>query len=104
MRTLAAALLVAVSSEMIAQGGGRPRLLPPKIAVAQPWPSDTSWRHIGPAAFGGRVDDIEAVASDPRIIFVATASGGIFRSTNNGTTWDAVFDKFGNTLSIGDIA
>src|SRR5215213_11890313 len=98
MRLLATALLVAVSSGTLAQGAARPRLQPPKVAVAQPWPSDTSWRHVGPAAFGGRVDDIEAVASDPRIIFVATASGGIFRSTNNGTTWDAVFDKFGNTL------
>ena len=65
----------------------------PPVAVAQPWPSDTSWRHIGPAAFGGRVDDIEAVPGDPRIIFVASAAGGVFRSKNNGTTWDAVFDK-----------
>jgi len=72
--------------------------------MAQQWPNDTSWRHIGPAAFGGRVDDIEAVPSDPRIIFVGTASGGVFRSTNNGTTWQPVFDRYANTLSIGDIA
>src|SRR6185295_1955332 len=72
--------------------------------AAQRWPSDTSWRHIGPAAFGGRVDDIEAVASDPRLIFVASAAGGVFRSKNNGVTWDATFDKYGTTLSIGDIA
>ena len=76
----------------------------PAMAVAQPWPNAGSWRHIGPAAFGGRVDDIEAVASDPRIIFVGSAAGGVFRSKNNGTTWDAVFDNYGNTLSIGDIA
>jgi len=58
---------------------------------------------IGPGAFGGRVDDIEAVPSDPRIIFVGTASGGVFRSVNNGTTWEPVFDAQ-RALSIGDIA
>lgn len=68
------------------------------------WPNDSSWRHIGPASFGGRIDDVEAVASDPRIIFVGTASGGIFRSRNNGVTWDAVFDRDGTALSIGDLA
>lgn len=76
----------------------------PASAPAQSWPTDTSWRQIGPAAFGGRVDDIEAVAADPRIIFVASAGGGVFRSTNNGTTWQPVLDRFANTLSIGDIA
>jgi len=50
------------------------------------------------------VDDIEAVPGDPRTIFVGSAAGGVFRSKNNGTTWDAVFDKYGSTLSIGDIA
>ena len=31
------------------------------------------WRHIGPASFGGRIDDVEAVASNPSIIFVGDA-------------------------------
>src|SRR5205823_4337523 len=82
-------------------------LSPPPPAKAEPpriWPDQTSWRHVGPASFGGRIDDIEAVADDPRIIFVGTASGGIFRSVNNGVTWEPVFDAFGTALSIGDIA
>ena len=79
-------------------------LPPPLVPIAQPWPNDSSWRQIGPAAFGGRVDDIEAVAGDPRIIFVGSAAGGVFRSTNNGTTWEPVLDRYANTLSIGDIA
>jgi len=66
------------------------------------WP-DSAWRMIGPSSFGGRVDDIEAVADDPRIIFVGTASGGVFRTFNNGTTWEPVFDAQ-TALSIGDIA
>ena len=68
------------------------------------WPDSTSWRHLGPAAFGGRIDDIEAVAQDPRIIFVGAASGGVFRSVNNGVTWEPVLDRFANSLSVGDIA
>jgi photosystem II stability/assembly factor-like uncharacterized protein len=67
------------------------------------WP-DTAWRQIGPASIGGRVSDIEAVAVDPRIIFVGAASGGVFRSLNNGVTWEPVFDADGTALSIGDIA
>lgn len=62
------------------------------------------WRHIGPASFGGRIDDIEAVTSRPSTIFVGTAGGGIFRSLNTGTTWEPVFDRDGRTTSIGDIA
>jgi hypothetical protein len=52
------------------------------------WPGAASWHHIGPAAFGGRIDDVEAVVGNPRILFVASAAGGVFRSRNNGgTTW-----------------
>ena len=68
------------------------------------WPDSTSWRHLGPAAFGGRIDDIEAVADDPRIIFVGSASGGLFRSVNGGTTWEPVLDRYANSLSVGDVA
>src|SRR2546423_1431235 len=66
------------------------------------WP-DSAWRAIGPASFGGRVDDIEAVPDDPHTIYVGTASGGVFRTFNNGTTWQPVFDAQ-PALSIGDIA
>jgi photosystem II stability/assembly factor-like uncharacterized protein len=72
-------------------------------APSHTWP-DSAWRAIGPASFGGRIDDIEAVADDPRIIFVGTASGGVFRTLNNGVTWEPVFDAYGTALSIGDIA
>jgi photosystem II stability/assembly factor-like uncharacterized protein len=77
----------------------------PATLVAQrtlAWP-DSAWRAIGPASFGGRIDDIEAVTDDPHIIFVGTASGGVFRTFNNGTTWQPVFDAQ-PALSIGDIA
>ncbi len=62
-----------------------------------------SWRHIGPAAFGGRIDDVDVAPGDTAIIFVATASGGIFKTVNRGVTWKPVFDKDGGALSIGDV-
>ncbi|MDZ4672829.1 MAG: hypothetical protein SGI84_00150 [Gemmatimonadota bacterium] len=61
------------------------------------------WRSIGPMNMGGRVVDIEAVESDFRRVFLASASGGVFRSDNAGTTWQPVFDQY-PSLSIGDIA
>jgi photosystem II stability/assembly factor-like uncharacterized protein len=61
------------------------------------------WRHIGPASFGGRIDDVDVAPGDPATIFVATASGGIFKTVNRGVTWKPVFDEHGRSLSIGDV-
>ena len=62
-----------------------------------------AWRSIGPASMGGRVDDIEAVASDPSVIYVGYASGGVWKTMNMGTTWTPLFDRY-PVNSIGDIA
>src|SRR5919205_312516 len=61
------------------------------------------WRSIGPANMGGRVADIEGVAGNPNVVYVATASGGLFKTTNGGARWTPVFERQG-TISIGDIA
>lgn len=61
------------------------------------------WRSIGPASMGGRVDDIEAVPSDPSTIYVGYATGGVWKTTNMGTTWTPIFDDY-PVSSIGDIA
>ena len=61
------------------------------------------WRSIGPANMGGRVDDIAVVESNPSIIYVGFATGGIWKTTNNGTTWTPIFDEY-PVSSIGDIA
>ena len=78
------------------------------VLLAAPLPAQDlgtlPWRHIGPSSFGGRIDDIEAIPGRPSTIFVGTAGGGVFRTTNNGTTWAPVFDRDGRSTSIGDIA
>lgn len=65
--------------------------------------SNLSWRSIGPANMGGRVADVEGVAGDPNLVYVATGSGGLFKTTDGGVTWTALFERQ-STISIGDIA
>ncbi|MEZ5041073.1 MAG: hypothetical protein R2828_14340 [Saprospiraceae bacterium] len=64
---------------------------------------DLYWRNVGPANQGGRIVDIEAVEADFTHVYVAAASGGVWKSMNAGTTWDPIFDRY-STASIGDIA
>src|SRR5205823_12827769 len=61
------------------------------------------FRQIGPAIMGGQVDDFAVVESDPRIIYVATASGGILKTINAGVTWEPIFDEL-SVSTIGYIA
>lgn len=65
--------------------------------------SNLSWRSIGPANMGGRIADVEGVPGNPNIVYVATGSGGIFKTTNGGMSWTPIFDRQ-NTISVGDIA
>jgi photosystem II stability/assembly factor-like uncharacterized protein len=60
------------------------------------------FRPIGPASMGGRVDDIAAVESNPYIIYVGLATGGVWKTINNGTTWEPIFESY-TSSSIGDI-
>ncbi|NNM05090.1 MAG: hypothetical protein HKO65_08310 [Gemmatimonadetes bacterium] len=60
-------------------------------------------RVIGPAVTGGRVHDIEALPRDPSTIFVASASGGLWKTTNRGVTWRNVFDTMA-VSTFGDVA
>ena len=61
------------------------------------------WRSIGPVGQGGRVDDIAVVPNDPSTFYVGFATGGIWKTVNNGTTFTPIFDTY-STHSIGDIA
>ncbi len=59
-------------------------------------------RSIGPAGMSGRVTTIDAVNSNPNIIYVGAASGGVWKTENGGTTWAPVFDDQ-QILNIGSI-
>ncbi|MFN8668738.1 MAG: hypothetical protein U0164_16275 [Gemmatimonadaceae bacterium] len=62
-----------------------------------------TFRNIGPANMMGRSTDVEGVPGNPDIVYVGTAAGGVWKTTNGGTTWAPLFDKQ-PTLSIGDLA
>src|SRR5437588_190547 len=66
------------------------------------WAKAIAWRSIGPASMGGRITAISVVESDPTIYFVATASGGLLKTVNNGITFEHQFDHEA-TVSIGDV-
>ena len=64
---------------------------------------DLRWRNIGNANQKGRISSIDALDDDFSYVIVGTASGGVFKSTNAGTTWEPIFDHYGSA-SIGDVA
>jgi photosystem II stability/assembly factor-like uncharacterized protein len=70
---------------------------------ADPLLTQFRWREIGPIGQGGRVNDIAVVERDPRIYYVAFAGGGLFRTTNNGVTFEDVFGGY-PTSSVGAVA
>ncbi|MBI3401879.1 MAG: hypothetical protein HY048_10705 [Acidobacteria bacterium] len=103
--SIACALAVAAGAgaPVMGQGGAQSR----RAAAIDPSQlSSLRWRSIGPANTGGRIDDfaIGRAAGVPDAIYVASASGGVFKSTNQGTTWTAVFDRVDAMMSIGAIA
>ena len=59
-------------------------------------------RSIGPAVMGGRITAIEGVNSSPKILYVGTAGGGLWKSNTAGMTFEPVFEKY--PQSIGCIA
>ena len=60
-------------------------------------------RNIGPGGMSGRVTSIDVVHSNPDIIYVGTASGGVWKSTSGGIKWTPIFEKE-ITASIGAVA
>ncbi|MCC7302595.1 MAG: T9SS type A sorting domain-containing protein [Bacteroidia bacterium] len=61
------------------------------------------WQFAGPVNVGGRLTDVEMHPSSQQIIYIGAASGGVFKSTDQGITWIPLFDNQ-PSLSIGDIA
>jgi photosystem II stability/assembly factor-like uncharacterized protein len=61
------------------------------------------WRSIGPTNMGGRVTDVEGIPSPSKTFYVAAATGGIWKTTNNGTTFQPVWTDE-RVVSMGDLA
>ena len=105
---------ITVYSQNQTTAPGPQRATPSPTPSPSPTPTPVNWstdpmlkrfvfRSIGPASMGGRVDDIAGVESNPYTLYIGFATGGVWKSTNNGTTFQPIFDTY-STASIGDIA
>ncbi|HET8647092.1 MAG TPA: hypothetical protein VFO85_16465 [Vicinamibacteria bacterium] len=104
MRRLAAVLPVAAAfaAHLAPASAATPRPSPSPAAAAMASTRAFEFRNIGPALMGGRVDDFAVVESRPSTFYVGTASGGVWKTVNNGLTFEPVFDGQ-TTSSIGDV-
>lgn len=73
---------------------------PPALTVEDLAP--LTLRSIGPASMSGRFVDLAVVESDPYTFYAASATGGMFKTTDNGVTFTPVFEREA-THSIGDV-
>ena len=70
--------------------------------VSDPMIKDLRWRNIGNANLIGRISAIDALEDNFAYVVVGAASGGVWKSTNAGTSWTTIFDNYG-AASIGDV-
>ena len=75
----------------------------PRDPMSTPTFNGLRFRSIGPAFTSGRVIGFAVEPNNPSHFFVASASGGVWKTVNDGTTWTPVFDREGS-YSIGAIA
>ncbi|MDE2677708.1 MAG: hypothetical protein OXI76_07360 [Gemmatimonadota bacterium] len=64
--------------------------------------SHLQYRELGPALMGGRIADLAVVESKPQIFYIATGTGGVWKTENHGTSWTPLFDDQ-PASSIGDV-
>ena len=64
--------------------------------------SHLEYRELGPALMGGRIADLDVVEAKPQIFYLGTATGGLWKTENHGTSWTPLFDDQ-PTSSIGDV-
>ncbi|HEY4440592.1 MAG TPA: hypothetical protein VGN14_09055, partial [Candidatus Elarobacter sp.] len=88
-----------------------PTAAPVAVPSATPSPSPTpvppynrtAFREIGPAVAGGRVTSVVGVGDDPKLYYLGSAGGGVWKTVNGGATWTPLWDKQ-SVASIGAIA
>lgn len=77
--------------------------LPVQGQVEMPRLAGMTARSIGPAGMSGRVAAVDVVVADPDIIYVGAATGGVWKSTSGGVSWEPIFDDQ-PVAAIGAIA
>src|SRR2546425_925915 len=89
------------------RGGARPQSVKPDATAAVPQGADSlsslKFRNLGPSVGGGRVTAVAGIPGDPNTYYVGAAAGGVWKTTDGGNSWDAVFADQ-PTASIGAVA
>ena len=100
-RILVLAGLVLASYPLVAhlmagqgQGGGAAQRL--INAPTDPMLRGFRWRSIGPTGQGGRIDDIAVDEKNPSTYYIGYAVSGLWKTVNNGTTFEPLFDEIGH--------
>lgn len=65
----------------------------PTVLIAAAAYANLSWRSIGPTIAGGRVAAVAGTPQDDQLYYLGTAGGGVWKSSDGGATWEAVFEK-----------
>ena len=100
---LALVLTAVLTTALSAQRGSRK----PAPRQAAPLPADSlnnvKFRNLGPSVGGGRVTAVAGISGQPNVYYVGAAAGGVWKTTDGGNSWEAVFADQ-PTSSIGAIA
>ncbi len=94
-------LLLLIASHLVAAPGGDPKPGDPKLTADIL--GGLKFRCIGPAITSGRIVDIAMHPRDRNTWYIAVAYGGVWKTTNAGTTWEAIFENE-RSSSIGCVA
>ena len=62
----------------------------------------SDWQLVGPVNTGGRITDLAISPDNDDVLYISTAVGGVFKSTDKGVNWTPIFDEIGKP-SIGNI-
>jgi len=89
-------VLISLSALLLATDLGAQALSPDVLKAF-------SFRNIGPTRQSGRFVDFAVPELEPTTIYAATGSGGLWKSMNNGISWESIFDNQ-PVISIGDVA
>src|SRR5213592_2498063 len=97
-------LAVALVPAVTAQGRGRAKPAPEApAALGADSLNNLKFRNLGPSVGGGRVTAVVGIPGEPNVYYVGAAAGGVWKTTDGGDSWEAVF-KDQPTASIGAIA
>jgi len=99
-----AAMATPFAGDLIAQQAPAPAAAPAPVLhqPTDPKLQGFRWRSIGPTGQGGRIDDLAVDEKDPSTFYIGYAVSGLWKTINNGTTYENIFAQYNH--SIGDIA